>query len=415
VIGSRGLGLLGGVLGAIVCLFAGLGAMIVLDREPASTAPLRARLAVAEALGTSSAEGFARALTPRPFAFPADHGPHPTFRTEWWYWTGNLRTAGVGAGPSGNREGSDVRRFGFQLTFFRTALVPAAVPRRSAWGARDVYMAHLALTDVDGGRFHARDRWARAALDLAGATAEPLRVWLGDWTAEGRGPDGLPVRLRAGEGDLGIDLTLSSAKPAVLHGERGLSRKSDEPGNASYYYSLTRMPASGVVRVDGRAYPVEGAAWMDREWSTSALGPDLVGWDWFALQLDDGRELMLYRLRRGDGSIDPASQGTLVAPDGASRGLARDAVEVLTLAHWTSPRGGIRYPARWRIRVPSAGLDVVVTPLVAEQELDLAVRYWEGTVGVEGTVDGRRLGGTGYVELVGYDTAARRPGGAVRQ
>ena len=404
---SRGRGLLVGVLGVVLCLFAGLGAVIALDPGSSSMTPLSATLSVAEALGAGPSEGFARALVPRPFAFPADHGPHPAFRTEWWYWTGNLRAVGG--------EGGSTRRFGFQLTFFRTALVSIAVPRQSAWGARDVYMAHLGLTDVETGRFHARDRWARAALDLAGATANPVRVWLGDWVAEGRRPDGLPIRLRAGEGDLRIDLTLATAKPAVLHGERGLSRKSAEQGNASYYYSLTRMPASGEVRVDGRAFSVEGTAWMDREWSTSALGPDLVGWDWFALQLDDGRELMLYRLRRRDGSIDAASQGTLVAIDGTPHGLSRDATEVLTLAHWTSPRGGTRYPARWRLRVPSAGLDVVVTPLVAAQELDLAVRYWEGAVGVEGTADGRPIGGAGYVELVGYDAGAGRRVEAVRQ
>jgi predicted secreted hydrolase len=361
---------------------------------------------VTEALGASREDGFARALVPRPFAFPADHGPHPAFRTEWWYWTGNLRTVG---------EDGGTRRFGFQLTFFRTALVPAAGPRESAWETRDVYMAHVALTDVAAGRFHAGDRWARAVLGLAGATPAPLRVWLGDWTAEGSAPNGLPLRLRAGDGDFRIDLTLEAGKPAVLHGERGLSRKSAEPGNASYYYSLTRMPTAGEVHVGGRAFRVEGVSWMDREWSTSALGPDLVGWDWFALQLDDGRELMLYRLRRHDGSATPASQGTLVAADGASRGLDRDAAEVLTLAHWTSPRGGTRYPARWRVRVPSAGLDLLVTPLVADQELALAVRYWEGAVLVEGTADGRPLGGAGYVELVGYDAGTGRPAETVRQ
>jgi predicted secreted hydrolase len=240
-------------------------------------------------------------------------------------------------------------------------------------------------------------------------------VWLGDWTAEGRAPGGIPVRLRAENKEVGIDLTLSTTKPPVLHGDRGLSRKSDEPGNASYYYSLTRMPTAGEVRVGGRAFPVEGTAWMDREWSTSALGPDLIGWDWFALQLDDGRELMLYRLRRRDGTIDPASQGTLVAADGASRALPADAVEALALATWTSPRGGTRYPARWRLRVPSAGLDVVVTPILADQELDLTVRYWEGAVRVDGTADGRRLGGHGYVELVGYDAPTGRPAAPVRQ
>ena len=198
------------------------------------------------------------------------------------------------------------------------------------------------------------------------------------------------------------------SKPPVLHGERGLSRKSDEPGNASYYYSLTRMRAGGEVRVAGRAFPVEGLAWMDREWSTSALGPDLVGWDWFALQLDDGRELMLYRLRRRDGGIAPASQGTIVLADGATRSLERDAVEVLPLGHWTSPRGGTRYPAGWRLRIPALALELTVTPVLADQELDLGVRYWEGAVRAEGTADGRPLGGEGYVELVGYAPAGGR-------
>jgi predicted secreted hydrolase len=401
-----GAGLLAGVLVAAAGLGAGLGLVIALDPGRSVRPVLRATLSVAGALGDGSAEGFARALAPRLLAFPADHGPHPAFRTEWWYWTGNLRAAG------GDHGG---RRFGFQLTFFRTALAPAVAPRRSAWGTRDVYMAHLALTDVDTGQFHARDRWARAALDLAGATGDPVRVWLGDWTVEGPPPTGLPLRLRAGDDEVRVDLRLATLKAPVLHGERGLSRKSAVPGNASYYYSLTRMPATGEVRVGGRAFRVEGLAWMDREWSTSALGPDLVGWDWFALQLDDGRELMLYRLRRRDGGIDAASQGTLVTADGAAERLDRGAVEVVVLDHWTSPRGETRYPARWRLRVPAAGLDVVVTPLVADQELDLAVRYWEGAVRVDGAVEGRPLGGAGYVELVGYTSAAGSLAEAVRQ
>jgi predicted secreted hydrolase len=398
-------GLLAGVLAVVAALGAGLGLVIGLGGEGGGPPRLGGTLSVAEALAPASTEGFERALVPRELAFPADHGPHPTFRTEWWYWTGNLRAAADGG----------ERRFGFQVTFFRSALAPTVAPRQSAWGARDVYMAHFALADVGAGRFHARDRLARGALDLAGAASEPLRVWVGDWAAEAGAPAGWPLRLRAGEGDVGVDLTLSAGKPPVLQGERGLSRKSAEPGNASYYYSLTRMPVAGAVRVDGRALAVEGLAWMDREWSTSALSPDQVGWDWFALQLADGRELMLYRLRRRDGGISPESQGTLVAADGAARVLDRDAVEVVVLDHWTSPRGGTRYPARWRLRVPAANLDVVVTPLLRDQELDLAVRYWEGAVQVEGTADGRPLAGAGYVELVGYAAATGSVGEAVRQ
>jgi predicted secreted hydrolase len=402
----RGGRLLAGVLTAVVVIGVGLAVVIVSDPGRSASPTLRATLSVAEALGGGRTDGFARALAPRAFVFPVDHGPHPEFRTEWWYWTGNLRAPAAGGGP---------RRFGFQLTFFRTALASSIAPRRSAWGARDVYMAHLAVTDVAAGRFHAQDRWARSALDLAGATGDPVRVWVGDWTAEGAGPEGLPIHLRAGDDDVRIDLTLASVKRPVLHGERGLSRKSDEPGNASYYYSLSRMRTDGEMRLGGQAFQVEGSAWMDREWSTSALGPELVGWDWFALQLDDGRELMLYRLRRKDGGIAPESQGTLVRADGASQRLDRDAVEVLALGHWTSPRGGTRYPAGWRLRIPALALELTVTPLVADQELDLAVRYWEGAVRVEGTADGRPLGGDGYVELVGYAAASRAGGEAVRQ
>ena len=343
-----GVGLLVGFLVVMAGIVAGLGLVIRLDPERSAPPTLGATLSVTEALGAAPAEGFARAVAPRPFAFPADHGPHPAFRSEWWYWTGNLRETGGGG-----------RRFGFQLTFFRTALAPTVTPRRSAWGARDVYMAHLALTDVDAGGFHARDRWARAALELAGATGDPLRVWLGDWIAEGVAPDGWPVRLRAGDGEVRIDLALARGKPPVLHGELGLSRKSAEPGNASYYYSLTRMPVSGEIEVGGRTFAVEGLGWMDREWSTSALAPDQVGWDWFALQLDDGRELMLYRLRERAGGVAAESQGTLIAADGTTRTLDRDAVEVLVLDQWRSPRTGARYPAAWRLRVPAAALDLV--------------------------------------------------------
>jgi len=390
--------LLVSVLTVVAALGAGLGLAMRLGggRQPMTAAG--GTLSVPEALAATSAEGFERAIAPRRFVFPLDHGPHPSFRTEWWYWTGNLRTPGGPAGAS--------RRFGFQLTFFRTALAPAVAPRESAWGARDAYLAHLALSDIDGTRFHARDRWARGALDLAGATADPFKVWLGDWVAELHGASGWPLRLRAGETDFGIDLTLSPGKPPVLQGEQGLSRKSAQPGNASYYYSLTRMPVSGTVRLGAAMVPVEGLAWMDRERSTSALGRDQVGWDWFALQLDDGRELMLYRLRQRDGGIALESSGTLVAVDGTTRTFDREAVEVLVLERWTSPRGGTQYPAAWRLRVPSASLDVVVTPLLRDQELDLAVRYWEGAVRVDGTSDGHAVGGAGYVELVGYAGAA---------
>ena len=234
---------------------------------------------------------------------------------------------------------------------------------------------------------------------MSGASASPYRVWVEGWSAEG---DGSSARLRAGDGDVALDLELSAAKPVVAQGDRGLSRKGPEPGNASFYYSLTRMPARGVVRLGRETLEVSGEAWMDREWSTSALGPDLAGWDWFAVQLDDGRDLMFYLLRRRDGAIDPFSAGTLVAADGTARALEAGDVRVETLAHWTSARSGVRYPARWRLSVPSAALRLELEPQLADQELIVGTRYWEGAVSVAGSAGDRAIAGQGYVELVGY-------------
>jgi len=379
------------VAGALVV--AGAFWLWPLVNGPASRGGVQAMLAVREALGLGDLAGFARAMAPRPFAFPDDHGPHPEFRTEWWYYTGNLETS---AG----------RHVGFQLTFFRTALAPpepgASLQRTSAWAASQLYLAHFALTDTAGRRFHAASRLSREALGLAGARARPFRVWLEDWSAESLAPGGLPVRLRAAEGEVAIDLVLGSDKPVVLQGDRGLSRKGPEPGNASYYYSLTRMPARGTVRVGAESLAVSGLAWMDREWSTSALGRDLAGWDWLALQLDDGRDLMVYQLRRRDGAADRHSAGALVASDGTTRALAAEDVTLEALDHWTSPRSRIRYPSRWRLTIPGAELRLEITPRLADQELIVGMRYWEGAVRVQGSAGGRPASGRGYVELVGY-------------
>jgi predicted secreted hydrolase len=371
-----------GVVWTLLVALALTGGVLTMRGE--RPAPIAAHLTVAEALSAGDLTGFARAEAPRAFAFPRDHGPHPAFRTEWWYWTGNL------AAPDG-------RRFGFQLTFFRTALTPEAPARGSAWGTRQVYLAHFAVTDVAGRRFGAWSRTERLALGLAGAQTEPFRVWVDDWEARGEGATGLPVRLRASESDTAIDLTLEGGKPVVLQGERGLSRKGAEPGNASYYYSLTRMPARGSVTVGGRRFEVTGLAWMDREWSTSALGAELAGWDWVALQLDDGREVMFYRLRRKDGGADRFSAGVIVDAAGSARALSLDDVTLEPLDAWTSPRSGARYPARWRLSMAGLGLDLQISPALADQELDVGTRYWEGAVVVTGTVAGR-----GYVEMVGY-------------
>jgi predicted secreted hydrolase len=381
---------------ALALVIVGLAAALTVAawRLTKPSVPSPSTMAIGEALGGST-EGFARALVPRPFVFPTDHGPHSQFRTEWWYYTGNLHTA-------------DGRHFGFQLTFFRIGVAPSMVSRASLWASREAYMAHFALTDTTGRRFSAASRLSRAALGLAGAQSQPFTVWVEDWSAEGVAGDAAPVRLRAAEGDVAIDLTLASVKPVVLQGERGLDRKGEEPGNASYYYSLTRMPATGRVTIHGSAFDVTGLAWMDREWSTSSLGTGLVGWDWMAIQLDDGRDLMLYQLRRADGSADRFSSGSLVEADGTSRHLGLADFRIDVLETWSSPRDGTRYPSRWRVTVPAESLDLDIAPRLADQELALAVRYWEGAVRVAGHARGQPIAGAGYVELVGYAGASRR-------
>ncbi len=358
--------------------------LLLIACAPEPTRP--ARLTVTDLLA-GEASGYLQALSPREFSFPVDHGPHPGFRTEWWYYTGNL-------------EDEEGEHFGFQLTFFRNQLRSQPASRTSAWGAESVYMAHFAVADGKAQRFHAFERFSRGALGLAGADASPFHVWLEDWQAHGPSPEG--ATLSARQGEVGLELTLSPGKPLVLQGDRGLSTKGPEPGNASYYYSLTRLPAQGVLTLGERRHEVRGLAWLDREWSTSALSPGVVGWDWLSLQLDDNRELMIYRLRRTDGSATAESSGSLVAADGTVEPLSWQDLEIEPLRAWRSPVTDVSWPVYWRVRVPRLGLELEVRPLLEAQELDLSVRYWEGAVEAGGTSNGSPVGGRGYLELTGY-------------
>jgi predicted secreted hydrolase len=267
-------------------------------------------------------------------------------------------------------------------------------------------MGHLALADVAGGTFHAYERFSRGAAGLAGASATPFRVFLEDWSVEGAGPEGMDMRLRAAEGDVAIDLRARNAAPPVLQGDAGLSQKGPSAGNASYYYSLPRMATQGEIRLGDTRYQVSGLSWMDREWSTSSLEGDVRGWDWFALQLDNGSSLMFYRLRQPAGAVSPFSAGSLVEADGRQTRLSREDVQVEALGSWRSPRTGAEYPAGWRMRVPAAGVDIEITPYLADQELPVSVAYWEGAVKVAGSRSGATLAGSGYVELTGYAEAA---------
>jgi predicted secreted hydrolase len=363
-------------------------------------AGLSARAAAAPPPGDgvlpAPAPGFAQALTPRTFSFPADHGPHPEFRQEWWYLTGNLDTQAH-------------ERVGFELTFFRFALAPATTrssAASSAWRAREIYLAHFAITDVARGQFVAQQKLARAALGLSGAQSEPLRIWIDDWSlgVERR----LPWQLHASQPGYQLDLELIPQGAPVLNGVAGLSRKADEAQASSYYYSIPHLAVRGRLLRANQVQSVAGSAWLDREWGSGALGAQQRGWDWFGLQLSDGSALMFYALRLRDGGRDAHSAGTFIAPDGAARALASAEVAITATAAWRSPRGD-RYPAAWRIAVRALGLDLSVQPVLAAQELDTTPRYWEGAVDVAGTRNGTTLGGRGYVELVGY-AQERGPG-----
>jgi predicted secreted hydrolase len=390
-----------------------LAGLVGVGLRPWATAPgetrIEAGLSLQEALGAGGTTGYARADTVRAFDFPSDHGPHPDFRSEWWYLTGNLET------PGG-------RRFGFQATFFRSALAPpgeAAEPDPtsgvSRWRSRQAWMAHFAVTDAAERHFYAFERFEREALGLAGARSGPgLRVWTGSWELAGR-DSVFPLSVRLGADSVAVALVLEPTRGVVLQGDRGWSRKGPEPGNASYYYSMPRLATEGTVRTPAGTFDVRGESWLDREWSTSVLPEGVVGWDWFALSLDDGRDVMVYHLRWTDGTPSPFSRGTVVSgdPDGDLRvePLTAEDYALEVLDRWESPVDGARYPVRWRLRVPSHGLDLEIRPVMRGQELDLAFRYWEGAVDVAAYPPAEEradpVAGRGYVELTGY--AGSRP------
>jgi len=334
-------------------------------------------------------KGFARALKPKEFIFPLDHGPHNPYRSEWWYFTGNLK----------NLQG---RKFGYELTFFRFALKAQMPESKSVWRSNQMYMAHLTLTDVEKDRFYTDERISRAGNDLAGASSKKYHVWLYDWSARTEGEADFPLRLQAKSDGFSIDLLLKSQKSYVLQGDLGLSQKSREPGNASYYYSYPRLETEGAVTVAGNQFSVTGASWMDREWSTSALSDEQSGWDWFALQLSDNTELMFYQLRRKDGQPDSNSSGSFVLADNTKIALKKDDVTIKNLDTWKSPHSKITYPSRWHLAVPVQNLEVEIVPLINDQELNVSYRYWEGAVSVNGTKNGKPVSGQGYVELAGY-------------
>ena len=359
-----------------------------------NSGPQEPSLSVPELLGGEVGQGFARPLAVRQFRFPEDHAPHPDFRTEWWYFTGNLRT----------RD----QDLGYQLTFFRQALLSPAerlLERHSKWSASHAWMAHFAISDPTRERFHHFQKLSREAIGLAGYQDKPLSLWVENWRMEWLPND--EVRLQAQAQECQLDLRLKSLKPVVLQGNAGLSQKGPDPGQSSYYYSLTRLQTQGQIGLPGLAQQqVTGLSWMDREWSTQPLSKNLVGWDWFSLQLSNGEELMYYQLRDKQGKATAQSSGSWVRSNGEVVACPSDQVELAVTDQWKSPIDGSSYPAGWNLELKS-GLRLQIKPKLANQEMTGVGRYWEGAVRVRGfDAQGKRIQGSGYVELVGYGAAA---------
>lgn len=364
--------------------------------------PFALLFAVLFILGAAPAHpvSWRQALPGYRYQFPRDHGAHEAFRTEWWYFSGNLQDAEGGKYP-------------FMLTFFRVGLRPGAPPAsKSRWALRNLYFGHFSVLDAKRKKHRFSERISRGELEQAGASEAGLKVWLRDWRAESEGGEGLfSIRISAAAPGMKLRLELKPGKPLVIHGEDGVSRKAPGPGRASHYYSYTRLLASGVLELEGRKIEVRGTAWMDHEFGSNQLTKDQVGWDWLSLQLSDGRDLMLYLMRRKDGSVEPTSSGTLVEADGSAAHLRLGDFRFRGLDTWKSERSGAVYPMGWVVEVPAHGLRFRVTPYARAQEIEskgsTGITYWEGGVFAKGVSGEKKLTGVGFVEMTGYAPEGR--------
>ncbi len=369
---------------------------------------IRASISPAEQL-REEAEGYLRATGPREFTFPEDHGPHPGFRTEWWYYTGNLR----------NREG---REFGYQFTIFRNLLNPPGkyeTERASNWASNDLMLGHVAIIDIENETHYYEERRSRSALGLAGAQSPPFRVWLEDWVAEYSGKEqenqsgattnmhgtsegSTPMQLRAATDKAGFELTLTPEKPLVMHGDRGFDRKGPDSGQATFYLAFTRMATEGTLYLHNDTFRVEGLSWMDHEWSTSALAENQAGWDWFSIQLNNGYDLMFYEIRTDDGKISPYTTATLVTPEGETRHYTHGDLELTPRETWTSTYSKGEYPVKWDFSLPAEDIELTIQTRFPDQEMQLSVLYYEGAIIGNGTHAGNSVEGSGFVEMTGY-------------
>ena len=353
--------------------------------------------AVDNALRADPADGFAMLYEPQAIAFPDDHMPHGDYRTEWWYITGNL-------------DAADGRRFGFQATWFRQGMTRADGQTRTAaaspWIAHDAWMGHVGVSDVSKQQFHQAHRFARGAAGLAGATQEGLatQVFLNQWEldlSEDPASNDASLRIAVDTDDTQLHLSGTRLGPTILRGDKGLSQKSATAGNASMYYVWPRIAVSGTLLIEGETVEVSGEAWMDREWGSSLLDEAQAGWDWFALHLKDGSNLMVYSLRRKDGGIDPYAVAHRTDAEGNSQRWQPDEWSLTPLQHWTSPVTGSKWPISWRLQIPGINFDAAVTALFPNQEHHGAFGYWEGTVDVINHQDRTNIG-RGYLEMTGY-------------
>lgn len=349
--------------------------------------------AAALALVILAAATFRPALPGYEFQFPRDHGSHPEYRTEWWYYTGHLRTA----------EG---KRYGFEVTFFRVG-IDSEPQRATRWDLAGLMPAHFAITDVAAKDFRFYEKLNRQSVFTADAAVNRLDVFNESWRAM-TNADG-SWRLIAKEGKDAIDLVLRTDKAPAVHGENGVSVKAQGVGFASHYYSMTRLAAEGTVN----GQRATGQAWMDHEFGSSALRENQQGWDWFSVQLDNESELMLYVIRKTDGTPDVTSSGSLVTSDGGVIHIRREQMRVTPLRKWKSRKSGATYPMGWRVEVPSLDVLLTVRPLLESQELltqaSTRLTYWEGACDVSGTFGDTPVRGDAYVEMTGYDRAFRAP------
>ena len=352
-----------------------------------------ASASVVEAIGGGgNNEQFAHATAPRAFTFPRDHGPHPEYHTEWWYYTGNLQ----------DNQGN---QFGYQFTIFRSGLTAQMPARQSDLATNQFYMAHFAVTSQLANEHLSFERFSRGAGGLAGASGDPLyQVWLENWTIKQVGKADYQLQASASDktGPVAIDFTLHETRPPVLHGDAGLSQKGPEAGNANYYYSLVNLQTKGQISFANKTFPVTGLSWMDHEFGTSALGGDITGWDWFSAQLDNGVVLMFGTFHNGKGESRYVYEGSLVFPDNRKVRLKQGDFEVKPLDQWKSPTTGITYPAGWQVRFPQYKIDLAIEPLIRDQEMAVRFIYYEGATTIKGTIDGAPVAGRGYVELTGY-------------